>query len=130
MNKSIRTILCFALLCFAVVLLYFGRGLWNRPNMTTNADDFKLEVYNNSDNLLYLSEDYMVDDQIVLKQGYYETVNLKGTSQSIFIPIDPKSLERLPSDDFEEGTTFEIDGKKYIIHVTGSEYSAELEENK
>lgn len=130
MNKSIRTILCFALLCFAVVLLYFGRGLWNRPNMTANADDFKLEVYNNSDNLLYLSEDYMVDDQIVLKQGYYETVNLKGTSQSIFIPIDPKSLERLPSDDFEEGTTFEIDGKKYIIHVTGSEYSAELEENK
>ena len=83
--------------------------------------------YGNRENMYYVPEDELYEGQVVLAKGYYEEVHiLEGKEFGIYIPIDPKTLERLPSDQFQEGTKMEIDGQWYVIHVQNNEYSATL----
>ena len=78
----------------------------------------------------YLAEDYVLDGKVVYKAGYYEGVLITEDSDfKIFIPVDPDTLERLPSDNFSDGTTLELpDGKVYELHITDGNYYADLKE--
>lgn len=88
-----------------------------------------MQAYGKGDNYFYLSEDYILDGKTIFTAGYYEAVQLiDGSETRIFIPIDPISYERLPSDSFSDGTVMEIEGKNYEIHINNNQYSAILKE--
>ena len=60
----------------------------------------------------------MLDGETIFTAGYYEAIQLvDGSETRIFIPIDPISYERLPSDSFSDGTIMEIEGNDYEIHI-------------
>lgn len=86
-----------------------------------------MQSYGKGDNYYYLSEDYVLDGEMIYKAGYYEAVKLTDRC-SIFIPIDPDSFERLPSDGFSDGTIMEIEGKDYVIQINNNQYTAILKE--
>lgn len=95
-------------------------SVFNAPNMLP---------YGKGDNYYYLSEDYILDGQTVFTAGYYEAVKLIDTSENrIFVPIDPISYERLPSDSYSDGTVMEIEGNDYEIHINNGQYTAILKE--
>lgn len=89
-----------------------------------------MEACELGENYYYLAEDYVLDGKVVYKAGYYEGVLITEDSDfKIFIPVDPDTLERLPSDNFSDGTTLELpDGKVYELHITDGNYYAELKE--
>ena len=86
-----------------------------------------MQPYGKGNNYYYLSEDYVLDGETIYTAGYYEAVKLIDQSETrIFIPIDPVSYERLPSDSFSDGTVIEIDGKDYELHINNNQYTAVL----
>ncbi len=88
-----------------------------------------MQAYGKGDNYYYLSEDYVLDGETIFAAGYYEAVKLiDGSETRIFIPIDPISYERLPSDSFSDGAVMEIEGNDYEIHINNNQYSAILKE--
>lgn len=88
-----------------------------------------MQPYGKGDNYYYLSEDYVLDGETIYTAGYYEAVKLIDQSETrIFIPIDPVSYERLPSDSFSDGTVMEIDGKDYELHINHNHYTAVLKD--
>ena len=88
-----------------------------------------MQPYGKGDNYYYLSEDYVLDGETIYTAGYYEAVKLIDQSETrIFIPIDPVSYERLPSDSFSDGTVIEIDGKDYELHINHNHYTAVLKD--
>ena len=88
-----------------------------------------MQAYGKGDNYYYLSEDYVLDGETIYTAGYYEAIKLvDGCETRIFIPIDPISFERLPSDSFSDGTVMEIEGNDYEIHINNNQYSAILKE--
>lgn len=90
---------------------------WTAPEMQPYGSE--------GDNYYYLPEDYILDGQTIFTAGYYEAVQLaEGCETRIFVPIDPVSHERLPSDSFSDGTIMEIDGKEYEIHINDNQYTA------
>lgn len=89
-----------------------------------------METCELGENYYYLAEDYVLDGKVIYKAGYYEAILITEDSDyKIFIPVDPDTLERLPSDNFSDGTTLELpDGKVYELHITDGNYRAELKE--
>ena len=88
-----------------------------------------MQPYEKGSNYFVLDKDYVLDGQVVYPAGYYEEVSLvEGSDFRIYIPIAPVTLERLPSEHFTDGTTIEIDGKDYTIHVENNQYSATVKE--
>lgn len=86
-----------------------------------------MQAYGKGDNYYYLSEDYVLDGETIYTAGYYEAIKIiDGSEVRIFIPIDPISFERLPSDSFSDGTIMEIEGNDYEIHINNNQYSAIL----
>ncbi|MDE7478164.1 MAG: M56 family metallopeptidase [Lachnospiraceae bacterium] len=97
-------------------------SVFDAPNM---------QPYGKGDNYYYLSEDYVLDGETIFTAGYYEAIQLvDGCETRIFVPIDPTSYERLPSDGFSDGTIMEIDGKDYEIHIDNNQYTAVLKDQQ
>lgn len=90
-----------------------------------------IQPYGKGDNYYYLSEDYILDGETIYKAGYYEAIKLvDGCETCIFIPIDPTSYKRLPSNSFSDGTIIKIDGKDYEIHINNNQYTAVLKDQQ
>lgn len=95
------------------------------------AQDLQIEYYGDSLNYFHVIEDWMMDGEIVMAERYYEAVPVKNSTQRFYIPIDPETYERLPSDKIQNGTRMEIDGKTYVVNVDeDSNYSLELDEEE
>lgn len=109
-----------------VLILGAGCALWIlRGKASSDFPAPKMEAYGEKENYYYLSEDYSLDGKLVLKEGYYEAVKLLDNSDfRIYVPIDPETFERLPSENFSDGTIMEIEGKTYEIHVKDNQYTA------
>lgn len=116
MKKYAIMICCSVFFLLSCVWSYISSA----ANSASDKEEIPLEAYGDTENLFYVSKDYVVDGRVALKQGYYESVNIQGISQNVFIPIAPQTHERLPSDEITDGTLLEIDGKQYIVHVSDS----------
>lgn len=123
-SKMIIAILVAGLLAITIV--------WNvnrKENaMTAYFPAPDMESCELGEDYYYLPEDYVIDGNVVYKAGYYEGVLIEANSgYKIFVPVNPDTLERLPSDHFSDGTTLELpNGKVYELHITDGNYEAEL----
>lgn len=118
-----------AILVLVVGCIWLFSKVYSVPSATPLVlEDFKapdMEPYGEEDNYFHLYKDYILDGNIIYKAGYYESVKpIEGSDFSIFIPIDPKTFERLPSDKFSDGTNIEFEGRDYEIHVKNNQYTA------
>lgn len=112
---------------FVGLIFILNLRLWKSP--TTSDFNFLMQPYGDRKNVYYLAEDYMAEGSVSMEKGYYEAVNIiKGSEYRIFIPINPQTFERLPSEQYMDGTTIEVEGDRYIIHVQDNNYSATLYE--
>ena len=134
MKMKKTTILSFAVACFIVggIVTMFTTSAQARSEQESTFPAPNMQHYGNEgEHYYYLSEDYILDGQTVFTAGYYEAVKLIDESETrIFIPIDPISFERLPSDSFSDGTIIEIDGKDYEIHINNNQYTAVLKDQQ
>ena len=124
--KVIITVLALLLLAAAIFVIANKQG-------SSTGESFPapgMEACELGENYYYLAEDYVLDGKVIYKAGYYEAILITEDSDyKIFIPVDPDTLERLPSDNFSDGTTLELpDGKVYELHITDGNYRAELKE--
>ena len=124
MKKATRLSFVSACLIVGGIMTMFATSAQARSTpapLDENASVFaapNMQPYGKGDNYYYLSEDYVLDGETIYTAGYYEAVKLIDQSETrIFIPIDPVSYERLPSDSFSDGTVIEIDGKDYELHI-------------
>lgn len=131
------TILSFATACliicgFVAVFATSAQAKSTVPSLDRQESAFtapNMQPYGKWNNYYYLSADYVLNGETIYKAGYYEAIKLvDGCETCIFIPIDPISYERLPSNNFSDGTIIEIDGKDYVIHKNNNEYTAVLKD--
>lgn len=125
-SKVMITILVVVLLAVAIFVI-------TKKQESSVGESFPapgMETCELGEDYYYLAEDYVLDGKVVYKAGYYEGILITEDSDyKIFIPVDPDTLERLPSDHFSDGTTLELpDGKVYELHITDGNYYAELKE--
>ncbi len=136
MKMKKATILSFAAACLIVggIVITFATSS-QASGMFPSLDEQQessfvapnMQAYGKGDNYYYLSEDYVLDGETIYTAGYYEAIKIiDGSEVRIFIPIDPISFERLPSDSFSDGTIMEIEGNDYEIHINNNQYSAIL----
>lgn len=135
MKKATRLSFVSACLIVGGIMTMFATSAQARSTpapLDENASVFaapNMQPYGKGDNYYYLSEDYVLDGETIYTAGYYEAVKLIDQSETrIFIPIDPVSYERLPSDSFSDGTVIEIDGKDYELHINHNHYTAVLKD--
>ena len=123
-SKVMIAILIVGLLAAAIV--------WNvKRQENSMAGSFpapNMETCELGEDYYYLPEDYVIEGKVIYKAGYYEGILIEENSDyKIFVPVDPDTLERLPSDHFSDGTTLELpNGKVYELHITDGDYHAEL----
>ena len=120
------------LISLVAVLILALAGCWIFQKFSSS--DFmppNMEPYGEGDTYYSLSEDYILDGKVIYEAGYYEAVKLVSDSDfCIYVPIDPDTFERLPSEHFSDGTVIEIEGKNYEIHIQNNQYSATLKEEQ
>ena len=116
-TKVIITVLALLLLAAAIFVIA------NKQESSTGESEL-------GENYYYLADDYVLDGNVIYQAGYYEGILITEDSDyRIFIPVNPDTLERLPSEHFSDGTTLELpDGKVYELHVTDGNYHAEVKE--
>lgn len=121
-SKVMITIFVVALLAIVILGITKRQESFPAPGM---------ETCQLGEGYYYLAEDYVLDGEVIYKAGYYEGILIAEDSEyKIFVPVDPDTLERLPSDHFSDGTTLELpDGRVYELHITDGNYSAELKES-
>lgn len=122
MKYCSKKIIIFIACVFVVGLAYI---VYFNFDKHSSDFDIKMEPYGDGDIYYYLTEDYIFDERVAVEKGYYEAVSIIEDSEyRIFIPIDPQTFERLPTEKYVDGTTIEIEGKNYIIHVQDNNYTA------
>lgn len=128
-----RKLIILSLILIVVTCISYMFFRFHTSDFIDDESSFITEAYGDSEKYFYISEDYIAEGCAALKQGCYERVELKDggkTILSIYIPVDENTLERLPSPHYTDGTTIEIDGKTYEIHVNDNEYRiTRMEEN-
>lgn len=133
MMKQTRSTMMIAIL--AVVALLAVAVIWGMIREQKRTEESfpapNMETCEWGENYYYLPEDYVLDGQVIYTAGYYEGVLVADDSNyKIFVPVDPDTRKRLPSDHFSDGTTLELpDGRIYELHVTDGSYSAEPKED-
>lgn len=128
-----RKLIILSLILIVVTCISYMFFIFHTSDFIDAESGFITEAYGDSEKYFYISEDYIVEGCVALEQGYYERVELEDggkTILSIYIPVDENTLKRLPSSRYTDGTTIEIDGKMYEIHVNDNEYRiTRMEEN-
>lgn len=128
-----RKLIILSLILIVVTCISYMFFRFHTSDFIDDESCFITEPYGDSEKYFYISEDYIAEGCTALEQGCYERVELEyggKTILSIYIPVDENTLERLPSSRYTDGTTIEIDGKTYEIHVNDNEYRiTRMEEN-
>lgn len=125
--KVIITVLALLLLAAAIFVIANKQ----EPSAEESFPAPGMEACELGENYYYLADDYVLDGNVIYQAGYYEGILITEDSDyRIFIPVNPDTLERLPSEHFSDGTTLELpDGKVYELHVTDGNYHAEVKES-